>query len=464
MKIINAKIAFVSYLFLFVSSYISAQTCDWCVELLAERELDVKKIEVDQKGNIYLLSYYAGKVKLDQKSNITNPNSGYFIASYDSDGNLRWSNEGSSKEPMLDFCIDAGGNLLLLTMTDNDIQTSAYVYQIDDQGQIVNNAEIGTVKKYKYLKSSKVLIPNGIDIDDNGCIYIAGGFQGDATFLNKKLNSKNKITSFGDVMPSMDVFLTKYSSDLKKLLWMKTAGGNDNDYAKFISVSRNGNVFVGGEFTKEITFEDNNLESVWLGDEYSDVFIAGYNTNGEFLWVNKAGGDSENQILNLISDDQSNVYVTVTGQSGRNIFEIGSHKYSECGNGYFIAKFKSNGLIAWSTASSPIENLKIYNNKIYLLTNGTILRYDPEAEVKFFNNLELKVNQIKWLQSHGESKGYFDDFTIGPNEEVFLIGNSDIDIQECNINISKKANANLFLLKLMPPYNEGSSQATKAKR
>ena len=460
MQIIQTKFYLVKYFFLLFSIQLSAQTCDWWIQIQCERELEIKKIEVDQSGNLYVLLFYSGKVRLDQNSDILDSGSGYIIASYDSKGNLRWHNEGNYLEPWLDFTIDDEENLFLLTLSDDDNQTSGHIYKINSKGEITDHADFGVVKKEKYLKTSKVLVPNGIDVDEEGNIYITGGFQGEATFLNKKISSKKKITSFGDEMPSMDIFLAKYTSDLKKLLWAKTAGGNNHDYAKFVSVSSNGNVFVGGTFIKEASFENTNLESVWLGDEYADVFIAAYNTNGEFQWVNKAGGKFENQIVDLKSDNENNVYITVTGLPGKNNFELAMDKYRETKSGYYIAKFNSRGILEWSTETkeNPVNRFNIYKNKIYLLSNGTIGRYDPTTEVRFYNNLELKINKIEWLRTHGSSKGYFNDFTIGPNEEIFLAGSSEIEIQECDINIEKKANANIFVIKLIPPYNDGSSE------
>ncbi len=457
MKLIYTKILFVIYFFLIFSIQLSAQTCDWWIQILAERELEIQKIETDQRGNLYVLLFYSGKVKLDQNTNILDSGSGYVIASYDSKGNLRWHNEGNSLEPLLDFSIDSVGNLFLLTLTNDDNQTAGHIYKINNEGEIINHIDFGVVKKEKHLMTSKVLVPSGIVVDNSGNIYIAGGFQGEVTFSNKKFNSYKRISTFGDELPSMDVFLIKYSKDFKKQLWVKTAGGSNYDCAKYISVGSDGNVFVGGIFTKEITFENKNMESVWLGDEYPDVFIADYNTNGEFQWVNKAGGRSENQIVGLKTDNDNNAYITVTSLPGNN-FEIATDKFKETSGGYYLAKFNTKGVLEWSTRTDPVNGFNIYKNKIYLLSNGTIGRYDPTTEVQFFNNLELKINKLEWLRSHGSSKGYFNDFTIGTNEEIFLAGNSDIEIQECNINIEKKANADIFILKLLPPYNEGSSQ------
>ncbi len=457
MKIITSKILFVIYFFFLFSIQLSAQTCDWWMQILAERELEIKKIEADQSGNLYLLLFYSGTVKLDQNSNILDSGSGYVVASYNSKGNLRWHIEGNYLEPLLDFSIDSVGNLFLLTLTDDDNQTAGHIYKINNDGEIINHADFGVVKKEKHLMTSKVLVPSGIVVDNSNNIYIAGGFQGEATFSNKKFSSYKRISTFGDELPSMDVFLIKYSKDLKKQLWVKTAGASNYDCAKFISVGSDDNVFVGGIFTKEITFENKNMESVWLGDEYPDVFIADYNTNGEFQWVNRAGGRSENQIVGLKTDNDNNAYITVTSLPGNNV-EIATDKFKETSGGYYLAKFNIKGVLEWSTRTDQINRFNIYKNKIYLLSNGTIFRYDPTTEVQFFNNLELKINKLEWLRSNGNSKGYFNDFTIGPNEEIFLAGNSDIAIQECNINIEKKANANIFVIKLIPPYNEGSSE------
>lgn len=83
-----------------------------------------------------------------------------------------------------------------------------------------------------------------VAIDEQGNTYVAGYFEGSATF------SGITLAGAGD----RDIFIAKYSP-AGTLTWLKHVGGFGSDNANAIAVDSLGFVYITGEYEGNVTFD-----------------------------------------------------------------------------------------------------------------------------------------------------------------------------------------------------------------
>ena len=120
----------------------------------------------------------------------------------------------------------------------------------------------------------------GIAVDGAGNSYVAGSFNGSATF------GETSVISQGGA----DIFIAKYDNG-GNLLWVRSAGGATNDAASAVAVDGSGNCYVTGVFQGTATFGNTSLTSAGG----PDIFIAKYDSAGNFVWARQAGGSSDDR-------------------------------------------------------------------------------------------------------------------------------------------------------------------------
>lgn len=122
-------------------------------------------------------------------------------------------------------------------------------------------------------------------LDSKGDIYVVGDFEDSIGGGSSGLVSEGKT----------DVFVSKWSKDLGKLLWRKRAGGQGTDTANGIAIfEKKGEteIFVTGSFQEKATFGNKTHTS----KGGFDVFVAGLvdkNDQGEWRWSVRGGGQGD---------------------------------------------------------------------------------------------------------------------------------------------------------------------------
>lgn len=165
-----------------------------------------------------------------------------------------------------------------------------------------------------------------IAIDENNNLYVAGSFYDDFTIENTTL------TAVG----GNDIFIAKFSN-AGDLIWVRQAGGEWHDQAYSITVNKD-HLYITGYFNFEAAFED----TVVSLDGTNIFFIAKYDINGNFIWVNAEGNYGLNDGYSITSDNNDNIYVT--GRFEDTIFfQQDTNLISSGRMDIFIAKYNVNG-------------------------------------------------------------------------------------------------------------------------
>ncbi len=188
--------------------------------------------------------------------------------------------------------------------------------------------------------------PTAEAIDQQGNIYITGGFIGTVDF-DPSSGVKNLTSTAGET----NIFIAKYTS-AGTLVWAEFMPGNGNDSPFSIAVDKTGNVTIVGHFTSSSLDADPGSGVYNLSNPNNNaIFINHLDTNGNFLWANSYEGGLGQSIIQdfrVAADSQGNVISTITF-NGTSI-TVGDSTYTVSGgdNQGVIVKYSPTGKVLWN--------------------------------------------------------------------------------------------------------------------
>ncbi|MES2567781.1 MAG: T9SS type A sorting domain-containing protein [Bacteroidota bacterium] len=176
--------------------------------------------------------------------------------------------------------------------------------------------------------------------DGSNYLYVAGEIEGAGHVISFP-GSTVTLNAKGD----NDILLAKY--DLSgNLMWAKSDGGHYSEKALGVAYDNSGNVYMCGYYKDTCKF-GGTTTIYGAGD--SDMFLAKYDANGNFQWVQNAGGAGRDEMKNLVCDANGNIYVCGFYSNGT---VFGSQTYNVSSGSYydsFVAKYSSSGALLWVT-------------------------------------------------------------------------------------------------------------------
>lgn len=307
------------------------------------------KIAYDTDSNIYVTGDFVGTAYFENTPLLSKGSSDIFIAKYNSSGILQWvriaGGIGSDKANG----IVINGTEIYITGSFSGIAIFDTLSITSVGSDDVFIAKYNTNGNIQWLKRAGGDRANGIAIygDD---VYITGLYTGTAIF------DTTSITSIG----SGDVFLAKYN-DNGVVQWVRSAGGTNGDEAKGVAVNSTG-VYITGFFRYSVTFDTTDIIS---GND-ADIFLAKYDTVGNFQWARYAGGTNFDQVSS-VAVHESNVYIT-GAYSGTATFDtINITSYGS--NDIFLAKYDSGGDFHWVRSAGLNSNDFAYD----IAVNDTVV-------------------------------------------------------------------------------------------
>jgi len=182
--------------------------------------------------------------------------------------------------------------------------------------------------------------------DQSGNLYVTGYFNSPTiTFDSITLN--NNTVNF-----KADIFLAKYSPS-GNLLWVKSAGGTNNDLALSCTIDPNGNVIIAGYYSSPVLtiggFQLNNAG-------YDDIFIAEFNSGGSVLWAKSFGGALEDLCFSVSCDSIGTAYIAGYFQSSDIIFDNDT-LHNTGALDFYVARFGINvGGVSWARSATGTDN------------------------------------------------------------------------------------------------------------
>ena len=288
----------------------------------------------------------------------------------------------------------------------------------------------------------------GIANDSYGNVYVSGKYEMNANFSGVVLPCQG----------NHDVFLAQYSPS-GNLNWIKTAGGYSGDYATCVTVDKSNTIYVAGEIEGVNALVKFPGSSITLTCKASnDIFLAKYSTNGNLIWARSAGGYDYEKALGVCNDSAGNVYICGLFR-GAATFGGVKTIYGSGDNDIFIAKYDSNGNFLWvrkaggsgrdeakaikCDASGNVYVTGLYKNSCVF---GTQTVNAPNG---FFNAFIAKYStngDLNWVKTGG---GIYDDvgwgLTIDANNRIYIAGEFNATATFSNKTIWTNGSADVFV-------------------
>lgn len=275
-----------------------------------------------------------------------------------------------------------------------------------------------------------------IEFDPLGNILVTGYYEGTVDFdPNSGVVSKTATSS------SREIFVLKIDT-AGNLIWVKTFPGSTySAYGTDIKCDSSGNIYTCGYFNGTVDFDPGIQTFSLSSTSLWDLFIQKMDSNGNFVWAKKFGGNGFNYLGSIDIDYQGNILFT--GLFANTVdFDpnIGtSNISSNGGNDAFILKLSPSGNLLWvhkfgggandngeDVVTDSVGNVYVLGN-----FNGTV-DFDPSANTSYNSaNGSSDIFIVKlspggiflWSKSlGGTSVDNACSMTISPNNSLVISG------------------------------------------
>lgn len=302
-----------------------------------------------------------------------------------------------------------------------------------------------------------------LTIDKVGNTLMTGFFK-DSTDFDPGPN-KNTLKAMG----SYDVFMTKYNST-GNLIWAKAISGTSSEFGHCIKTDNQKNVYLAGVFRGTVDFDPSGNAYNLITDGSDDIFVAKYDSMGNFIWANRIGDDGSETVTGLEVDANGNTFIsgsftgTVDFDPSGNTLNIASGGVSD----FYIAKYASNGSLVWakglggtwddySKSMSKDDNDNLYITGTF---NGTV-DFNPAVAA---NSLTSSGGEDMFVAKYNSSGNYiwairlgYSDASIGDSRCIkvdkfgnfyltgLIYGNCDFDPSANNHVLTAVNNQDAFI-------------------
>ncbi len=310
-------------------------------------------LALDSTGNIYVSHQFRALSDFDPGPGVDEHTSG---GSYDAaltkfgpDGSYIWGKSWGAADADLSnvICLDKSGDVYVAGWfegtvdfdpgvpvaehTSNDAE-DIFLSKFDSDGVFQWVATWGGVD------SDKVY---GLRSDNFDGIYICGYIYNTVDFDPGPGVAEQ--TSSG----LKDPFLSKLNT-AGEYQWARVWGGSTgSEYTYQLAIDSAANVYIAGDFASPTDFDPGPGldEKTTPGDKY-DIFVAKYNSSGDYLWVTQLGGDDDDTPYGIAVEPGGTIYLAGEFRSTVD-FDPGASTDNHVSAGYtdgFLCKLLPNGL------------------------------------------------------------------------------------------------------------------------
>ena len=423
------------FLLLMLMGIVTAQTPEWSWAQSAGGTTDDigYSIAVDSNGNTYVTGFFKETASFDSITLTSSGNNDIFVAKLDSSGNWLWAKKagGTNNDTGAGIALDSDGNIYLTGSFDS---YPAYFGNIDlycDLGEIFV-AKLDSAGNWLWARSAGGVDSdraNCIAVDSAGGVYLSGYIGRSAHFGSILLTSHTVLDT--------DIFVAKLSSN-GDWIWARGAGGpGSGDAGRGIAVDNLGNVYLTGDFIGIIAdFGDTILTGA--AQYKSDIFVAKLDSFGNWLWAKRAGGLEDDRSRAIAVDNAGNVYLTGgiwgTAEFGDTIL-IGA----PFGFDIFVAKLDTEGEWIWAQKAGGPNNYS-YDEQGYAIaldSNANVYVTGVFGAPAAFGNTSLSTSGLfdifvakmdsasNWLwakSAGGAGKDHGNSIAVDSSANIYLTG------------------------------------------
>ena len=275
----------------------------------------------------WFVGSYTRNMEIDNTLIEGNYSSEIFIGSFNEKGELdkHLILKGNGADEVKDVIIAEDGHLWLTGSFEKDLilgsqpiysegYTDAFLVELNDDLEVLELKQIGGVYK-DYGKS--------IHFDSEQNYLWVGCFSAEI-----QQDAENSFQSKGN----LDVFIAKYNPQ-HELFWMDQFGGGANDYVMSVATNQYNSIYLSGSFRGSIAKEEQEIESV---DFSSDVFLAKYDKDGRFRYMEALGDTNADYARQLVIDTEN--YIYLSGNFNRSFKALEDTTINADGEDYFLTQ------------------------------------------------------------------------------------------------------------------------------
>lgn len=359
----------------FYSSNAQAPIYQWAKNSTGGTYGGARCITTDNNGNIYSAGVFTTPtITFDNQSiNNISTNSNLresYIVKHNPSGDVLWLKHvgGTGEEQIFDITSDNNNNIYIIGDFDSPTLTFGNSTLVNAGNQDVFLAKFdsdGNPLWAKSFGSDKYDYGTTLTVDNSGNVFIGG------QFFSSTINFDSYVlTNVEASLPNIDhdVFYAKLDAS-GNVLWAKSNGGTGYDELVCMTTDSNGNLIISGYFySPSIVFGTSTLYNT---NNYGDIFLVKYNSDGVFGWARKYGGSNYDNVRDIDTDSDGNIYTV--GHFESPTLTFGSTTLTNQGStNIFLTKHNTSGTVLWAkqagtTQSNLATGLTVdTNNDIYI--------------------------------------------------------------------------------------------------
>jgi hypothetical protein len=261
-----------------------------------------------------------------------------YIAKTDPNGNILWIRRAGSNASE----VEAG--IVIQKCGNNNIIVGGQFYN-NASFDTININSFGSCDGFiaKYNDTGRCLWVKKMGGNNDDALYTACASSNIDILICGNFSSSiayfDTINLIGGSLYKPKIFFAKYDTN-GNCLWAKQSTGGNAWPMKI--VSNNSKTFMTGYFTDSLTIGGNTL----IENGNGDIFISAFDINGNFKWLIKAGGSGSNIANSICVDDSDNCYITGLFNDTATFGTQSIITNSTMGD-MFIAKYDSSGNFKW---------------------------------------------------------------------------------------------------------------------
>lgn len=362
-----------------------------------------RAITVDVHGSCYVTGGFNGVATFGGTALYSAGGSDAFVAKYDTAGTLVWAKRagGTNEESGDGIALDRDGNILVM----GSFSGSAHWGNLYAGSNLTSHAESDAfLAKYNGAgnliwvtafeatgDTSGINHANAVAVASDGSSYISGYAS----------------TNYWDDDPGLG-FLCKYSAS-GALLWSRFAT-NAGMYA--LAVDSADNVYVNADFTGTAKFGETNLVSSHADTNWTERFVAKYDSAGNLLWAQVLGGAVGSYPGGIALAGPDNFYLTggfsATASFGEFTLTSGADV------DLFLAKVGVGG-----SAPQPGLALRLYPGLTIDGLAGRLYRIEASDSIQTnwqaLTNLTLPYSPYLWMDTApGQARRFYRAVLVQP--------------------------------------------------
>jgi len=304
----------------------------------------------DNAGNLYITGSFTNTVTFGSTTLTSDGGDDIYVAKWSPTAGFMWAKRAGGTGAEHANAIAINGNQVFVTGVynsraasfGNEILENADLNGLTNDGFVTKLIDSGTSASFAWSKAfggSAIEFGNAIAASGTN-VYLTGLFSSPTITFGA-----STLTSAGGA----DAFVAKLTDNGSSggFVWAQRAGGNGYDLAVGIAVSGT-NVYMAGSYSGiTADFGSQTLTNYSAAPNADDVFVSKLvdnGTTGSFVWTQRAGGDSYDQVTKMAVNGNS-LYVggrfySPVATFGNTILNNANTNISEDG---FLTKLTDNG-------------------------------------------------------------------------------------------------------------------------